>query len=149
MLLFFSNQFKVLCCQEKLYFGILTLLPTLNLGSFSLFLTSKSIYDLVLTSVGFILIVLWHLLLYSLTLLSNLSTVFWYWSQIFVDFIFKSFNKSFKNNRFSFVMLWLHFYIIILQPWFSWSDIKFASFTSPYFFLICYWICIKVFEKHG
>ena len=56
-----------------IYFDALTWSQTSNLGSYWLFSLSKSIYMLDLTSIGFNLILLWYLLLYLLTMSSNLS----------------------------------------------------------------------------
>ena len=56
-----------------LYFDALTWSPASNLGSYWLFSLSKSIYMLDFTSTGFTLILLWYLLLYLLTISSNLS----------------------------------------------------------------------------
>ena len=55
-----------------LYFGILTWLPTLNLESFLITSLIESFYALSLTLTGFILLVLWHVLLYSSTISYNL-----------------------------------------------------------------------------
>ena len=57
-----------------LNFDIPTWLSTLNLVFLSLFFyQNQSIYMLEFTSAGFILIVLWYVLLYLLTMSSNLS----------------------------------------------------------------------------
>ena len=56
-----------------LYFEILTWSPTLNLGSISLESTFYSAQQLDLTSIGLILIVLWNVLLYLLTISSKTS----------------------------------------------------------------------------
>ena len=56
-----------------IYFDALTWSQISNLGSYWLFSLSKSIYMLDLTSIGFNLILLWYLLLYLLTMSSNLS----------------------------------------------------------------------------
>ena len=40
--------------------------------------------------------------------------IFWYWSNIFIDFVSESSNKSFSNNRFSFIIYWKHLYIAAL-----------------------------------
>ena len=57
----------------SLYFDILTFSPTSNLGIFSLFSEPKSKYMLPFTSVDFLLRVLWHGFLYSLTISVELS----------------------------------------------------------------------------
>ena len=41
-----------------------------------------------ITSTGFILIVLWYVLLYLSTISCNLS-IFWYWGKVFIIFFFK------------------------------------------------------------
>ena len=56
-----------------LYFEIRTSSPALDLGSLSLTSFLKSIYVLSLTSTGFILIVLWYVLLYSFTISFSFS----------------------------------------------------------------------------
>ena len=69
-----SDQFGVYPSAKKfLYYDIITYLQALNLGSLSLLSLIESIYVLSLTSTGFILIVLWYILLYSFTISSNLS----------------------------------------------------------------------------
>ena len=55
------------------YFEILTLTPTSNLESPLLFSLRKPIYVIYFTSTGFILIVLWYVLLLLFTMSSNLS----------------------------------------------------------------------------
>ena len=55
-----------------LYFEILTILPILNLGSSSLTFLQELTYVLHFASTGVILIVLRYVLLYLLTILSNL-----------------------------------------------------------------------------
>ena len=80
-----SDQFGV-CPLAKLflYFHILAWSPTWNIVSLSLTCLIELIYTLFLRSTVFILIVLWYVLLYSFTISSN----FWYWSHVFVDFNF-------------------------------------------------------------
>ena len=58
-----------------LYFEILTVSPILNLGPLWFISLSDSIYLFDFTSTGFILIVLWYVILYllTLTILSSLS----------------------------------------------------------------------------
>ena len=55
------------------YIGILTWSLSLSLACFSLFFTLNSIYALQITSTGFILVALWYVFLYSLTISSTLS----------------------------------------------------------------------------
>ena len=55
------------------YVFILTISPILNLGSLSLISLIQRIYVFDFTSTGLILIVLWYVLLYLLTISSNLS----------------------------------------------------------------------------
>ena len=57
-----------------LYLDIITISPILNVGSLSLISLLESIYVLDFTSTGFILTVLWYVLLYLLAISSNLST---------------------------------------------------------------------------
>ena len=45
----------------------------------------------------------------------------------------KRFGKSFSKSKFTFVMCWIDFIIINLQPWFHWSIVKFAAFIYSYF----------------
>ena len=69
-----SDQFGMYpSAKIFLYLEILAWLPILNFGSLSLTSYSKSIYVLSLTSTGFILFVLWCVLLCSFTISSNLS----------------------------------------------------------------------------
>ena len=58
-----------------LYFEILTVSPILNLAPLLFISLSDSIYLFDFTSTGFILIVLWYVILYllTLTILSSLS----------------------------------------------------------------------------
>ena len=74
-----------------LYFDILTISPILNLWFLSLIslLESRYIHDF--TSTGFYLIVLWSVLLWLLTISSNLSIhIFsWYWCFVFINLFFK------------------------------------------------------------
>ena len=73
-----------------LYFAILTESITLNLGSLSLFSTSKSVYVFDVTSIWFILIVLWYVLLYLLTISFNLSIyTFFDIAEIYYTLFFK------------------------------------------------------------
>ena len=55
------------------YFDILTLSPILTFGFLSLMYLLESIYVFDFTSAGFILVALWYVLLYLLTISSNLS----------------------------------------------------------------------------
>ena len=97
----------------------------------------KSIFALEFTSTGSILFVLWYVLLYLLTITLNL------WSYLMLRYmsylILKSFNskyyfsRCFSNNKFSFIMFWIHFYINILKPWLHWSFVKSILFKYPYF----------------
>ena len=52
-------------------------------------------------------------------------------------------NKSFCNNRFSFIICWIHFFIIILKPWFYWSTVKFIVFVYQYFV----WFAIRLIKR--
>ena len=56
-----------------LYFDIQRISPNLNLGSLSLISLLESVYVLDFTSTGFILVVLWYVLLYLFTTLPKLS----------------------------------------------------------------------------
>ena len=99
-----------------LYFDILTWSSTLNLGSFSLFFLSKSMHVLDVTQTGFTLIMVWYVFLHLLSIAANLSIYAFYdtdWSHVFVSFLLNCSDKSFSNNRFSFIMCWIHFYIYI------------------------------------
>ena len=74
-----------------LYFDILTISPILNLGFLSLIslLESRYVHDFI--STGFYLIVLWSVLLWLLTISSNLPIhIFsWYWCLVFINLFFK------------------------------------------------------------
>ena len=80
---------------------------------------------------AFILIVLWYVLLYLLIMSSNLSiyTFFWYWNHILEILFFKILINPSAPTDFP----WINLYIIILQPWFHWSTVKFTSFIYPCF----------------
>ena len=68
-----SDKFGVYTLAKMFfYFDILTWSPTWNLGTLSLTSLLKSIYVLSIISIDFILIVLWYVLMYSLTVSSNL-----------------------------------------------------------------------------
>ena len=108
-----SGQFGTWCFAKMfLYIDILTISPILYLGSSFIIYFLDSIYVLGFTSTGFVLIVLWYVLLYLLTISSNL------WIYTFFDLI---------------IMCWIHFYVISFLPWFYWSIIKFAAFINLYF----------------
>ena len=73
-----KNLFRLIwnvtfCKNVFLCFFILTISPILNLGSLSLISLIQRIYVFDFTSTGLILIVLWYVLLYLLTISSNLS----------------------------------------------------------------------------
>ena len=55
-------------------------------SSLTSLLECNSIESIYVWSTGFILIILWYVLLYSFTISSNFYTYFWYWSHVFVDF---------------------------------------------------------------
>ena len=106
-LTFVTRIWNVIFCEKYLYFDVLTWLPTLNLGSFSLFYLPEPIWVLSYILTGFILIVLW---LHLLTIPSNLSIYTFFdidVMNIYVNFVLKGSNKSSSNNRFSFAMCWI------------------------------------------
>ena len=74
----------------RIYLGFIFLLESIHVFDF--------------TSTGLILVVLWCAV-----------CVVWYLSHVFINFIPSGSNESFGNNRFSFILCWIHFYIIILQ----------------------------------
>ena len=130
-----------------MYFDVLVWSTTFNLGSLLSFSTSKSIYILDLTSISFILIVLWYEVLYLLPVSSNYQyTNLFYYSHVFADFMFKISNKSFSNDRFSFIICWIIFSIIVLQPMFDWCIVKLITFIYQYFGLVYNQTCLKKFE---
>ena len=65
---FFIPIWSVTFCQSILYFYILTISLILNLGSLLLISLLEPMYLLDFTLAGFILIVLWYVLLYLLTI---------------------------------------------------------------------------------
>ena len=73
--------------------------------------------------------------------------VFWNWSNVFINFIFKGSIESFSNNRFSFIICYIHFYLIILQKWFHWSIVKFTTFIYPYFICFVVWSILKFLKS--
>ena len=54
------------------------------------------------TPTGYIVMILWYVLLYLLTISSNLSMFKFF--RVFENFIFEGSNDAFSNNRFSFIM---------------------------------------------
>ena len=88
-----------------------------------------------LVIVGFILIDLWYFLLYLPIILASLlmDIFFWYHSSTFVDFVLWSTDKSLSNNRLSFIIIWIHFNVIGMQPWLYWSTLKVTTLIYPYF----------------
>ena len=69
-----SEQFEASTFAKIFFYSdIITWSSTLNLRSFSLLKTSKLIYVLDLTSIGFIMISLWYILLYLSNISCNLS----------------------------------------------------------------------------
>ena len=130
-----------------MYFDVLVWSTTFNLGSLLSFSTSKSIYILDLTSISFILIVLWYEVLYLSPVSSNYQYKnLFYYSHVFADFMFKISNKSFSNDRFSFIICWIIFSIIVLQPMFDWWIVKLITFIYQYFGLVYNQTCLKKFE---
>ena len=113
-------------------FGYSHLISHLKVSIFFIFFIPNSIYMLGFTSTGFILMVLWYVLLYSLAISSNLH-ICWYRGHIFVNFVLQDSNKSFSNNRFFFIICWIHLYIIILKARFHLPIVKFVTFIYPYF----------------
>ena len=129
-----SDQFRVWpFAKIFLYFDLLTLSPTLNLGSLSLCSTPYSIYVLGWTSSGFIFIIL-HVLLQLSTISSSLSmyTFFRYYSHMLVDPTLQSSDKSLSNNRLYFNVCWIHFNATAKQTWLQWSIVKTAALMYPY-----------------
>ena len=72
-----------------------------------------TLYVLSLTSIGFIFIVLYIVVFIHYIIQFINIQIFWYICHILIIFVPKSPNKSFSNNRFSFTVYWMHFYIII------------------------------------
>ena len=116
---------------------------------FSLFSTPKPISVLYFTLVGSILFVLLYVLLYLLTISSKLSisTFFWYWSHIIVNFALQGSNKSFSNNRFSFITCCIYFCVINPETLFHWSIVNSLP-LSTHICLVCNYTHLKIFEKH-
>ena len=108
-----SNQCgNILFAKMFLYSDILTWSSTLNLGPF-LFLFIKVNICTWLYIKWLNLMVLWYLLLYLLTVSSNLSIyTFFDIEVIFINLVLEGANKSFSNIRFPFIMCWIHFYSI-------------------------------------
>ena len=113
-------------------FGYSHLISHLKVSIFFIFFIPNSIYMLGFTSTGFILMVLWYVLLYSLAISPNFH-ICWYRGHIFVNFVLQDSKKSFSNSRFSFFICWKHLYIIILKAWFHLPIVKFVTFIYPYF----------------
>ena len=135
---FFRPIWNLTFCKKIfLCFNILTWSPSLNLGYFSLFSLSKSMYVLDLTSGGFISIVLWYLLFYLLTISANLLIYTFFNVEVICLQIlfFKVLINLSETTDFP-----LHFYIIILQQWFHWYNVKLTLFFYPYFVRFAAWL---------
>ena len=50
--------------------------------------------------------------------------IFWYCFHMLINSILYDSNKPFNNNWFSFIVGWIHFYIVVFQPWFHWFVLK-------------------------
>ena len=96
--------------------------PILNLGSLLLISLLESIYVFHFTSAGFILFDIWYLLLYLLTISSNLSIYkfFWNWGHAFINFI---------SLMISLISCKIHYICL------------------PIFYLVCVLIHLNFFEK--
>ena len=127
--IFFRSICRVTFCKNIFLFWYSYMVTNLK---FRIFLRSKSIYVFEYISTSFILIILCYMLLYLLTVSFNLSIyTFLDIEDIFVDFVLYFSNKYFSKNRFFLIMCWIHSYIIILQPWFQSSNVKFTAFIYP------------------
>ena len=64
--------------------------------------------------------------------------IFWNSCRMLKNFfsVLSLINKSFSNNRFSFIVCWIHFNVIYFQKIFKRIIIKFTTLINPYF--ICY-----------
>ena len=116
-----------------LYFDILTWLPTVPYC----FLTKINIWPwLYIKGLDCDCCMLWYALPYLLTIWSNSSlyNFFWYWSHMLIDFVLRSSNKSFSNNRFFIIMCWIYF--IFFWPWLNWSIVKITTFVCSMAWLI-------------
>ena len=114
----FRPVWSISFCKNVFAFWYSYMITNFEFESLSLISLPTLICILSLTSSDLILIVLWYVLFYLLTMSSNLSiyTFFVIKSHVFhvsVDVIFYSSNKSFNNNRFSFIMCWINFSINI------------------------------------
>ena len=112
---FFSNKNfywpirSAVFCNDFLtfWYDFLTRSPTLNLGSLLLFSAPTwftiNRFDFET-----------YYWIYSLHRLNCQDTHFFlFFGHMLIYFVLQSSNKSFSNNRFSFVVCWLNFYIIV------------------------------------
>ena len=127
-----------------LYFVILTMSPILNLGPLSLLYL---LFDF--TSTSFILIVLWYVLLYLLTISSNLRIYTFFYIE--VTYLKISFFKVLINlyatiDSFSlcFEFISMPFFLVMI----SLICYKSHCLYLPRFCLVCNKIILKFFEKH-
>ena len=85
---------------------------------------------------GFTFMVLWTLLLYLLTISSDIScdiNILWNGCHVLKNLVFESSNKLFSNNRFSFIVCWIHFSAIYFQKPLKKLIVKFTTLINPYF----------------
>ena len=93
----------------------------------------ESIYVLSLTSTGFMLIVLWYVLLYSFTISSNLLIYTFFYIEVtyFQILVFKVLINFSATTDFP--SLCIKYISISLSLFFHRTIVKFASFVNPYF----------------
>ena len=78
--------------------------------------------------------------------------IFWYWNHVFISFILQGSNKSFSNNKFSFVLPYklnaflLHFFLVLISL-ICW---KIRCFYLPTFCLtVCYYYVTYEFQSES
>ena len=69
--------------------------------------------------------------------------IFWYCSHMLVNFVLQGSDKSFCNNKFSFIVCWIHFSSIFMQQWLHCSILKLTTLTYPY----SVWFKTKVIQN--
>ena len=127
-----SEQFEASTFAKIFFYSdIITWSSTLNLRSLSLLKTSKLIYVLDLTSIGFIMIALWYILLYLSNILCNLSMhTFFDIAVIYLKIFFFKVPINLLATTY-FPSFCISFYIIVFWQCFHWSIVKLTTLIYP------------------
>ena len=124
-----------MCMIQSLRFSWSQKFLPINLGLWILspFWTLKSNICTFLNISRVFFIVLWYLLLYLSTILSNLLVYTFLILQSYIFKFYSSPNKSFSSSKLSFIVCFMHLYIVVFQAWFHWYIRNFITLIHPYF----------------